>query len=159
MLIFCCHIVLVRWQQGSSEVTWDLRVDGRERSTTWEIYVIFLLIACLATGAELFKTWRSAPPFRLSRQTGSPAYLKALEASRRRLKQWTLSTLLVWGVFAASSFHRVRYQLLVEKTIGREAILLVLDDYARALSDALLVVFIIFLVRWHLQARIERLRE
>jgi hypothetical protein len=144
---------------GSSEITWDLRVDGRALSTSWELYVIFLLIACFATSVELFKTWRSAPPFRLSRQASNPAYLTMLEASRRRLKQWIFCTFLVWGIFAASSFRGARIDLLVQKTIDSGAILLVLDDYARALTDALLVVFFMFSVRWHLLARIEHLRK
>jgi hypothetical protein len=160
MLIRCRLFMEARmFQEQAPEVTWDLRQIQRVPSTSFKLYVLFLLIVCIVTSVELFKAWRAAPPFRLSRQVGNPSYLKMLDASRTRLQQWILCTFLAWGILTSLSLCDVCYRLLGEKTIGSGVILFVLRDYAAALSMAFLVVLFAFLVRWHLLARIERLRE
>jgi hypothetical protein len=113
----------------------------------------------MPSSVELFKAWRAAPPFRLSRQLSNPSYLKMLAASRTRLKQWIFCTFLLWGTLTSLSLSDVCDRLLGEKTIGSAVILFVIRDYAAALTMAFLVVFFSFFVQWHILARIERLRE
>jgi hypothetical protein len=157
MLIFCPSFIEASIFQEGTEATWDPRYINRPLSTSFKIYVFFLLTVCIVTIVQLLKAWRAAPPFRLSRQANNPAYLKMLEASRTRLKQWIFCTLLAWGILTSTSLYDVCNRLLGEKRIGSGEYLFVLEDYAAALTMALLVVLFAFLVRWHLVTRIEDL--
>jgi hypothetical protein len=142
------------FQQG-----WDPQYIYREPSTGLKLYVLFLLVGCVVTSVELFKAWRAAPPFRISRQVSNATYLNGLETSRTRLKQWIFFTILVWGILTSTSIYDVCNRLLAEKKIGSAAVLLVLQDYATTLTMALLVILFAFLVRWHLVSRINYLRK
>jgi hypothetical protein len=139
--------------------TWDLRRMTREPSTGMMIYVLFLFLVCIVTSVKLVRVWRAAPPFRLSRQASSPAYLELLETSSSSLKQWIGSTFLGWGIVASISLTDVCSRLLDDKGIGSSVILFVIQDFSTALTMALLVVLFLFLVRWQMLKRIEHLRH
>jgi hypothetical protein len=124
-----------------------------------KLYVLFLLFVCLVTSVELFKAWRAAPPFRLSRQANNPSYPKMLEASRIRLRQSILCIFLALGMLTSLNLSDVCNLMLAEKTMGRGLILFVLRDYGADLTMGFLVVLFAFLVRWHFLTRIEHLRN
>lgn len=140
-------------------VTWDLRSLTRTPSTSMEIYILFLFLVCIFTSVKLVRVWRAAPPFRLPRQAGSPAYLELLETSSSSLKQWIESTFLGWGIFASISLTDVCSRLLDYKRIGSSVILFTIQDFSTALTMALLAVLFLFVVRWHMLKRIEHLRH
>ncbi len=129
----------------------------REPSTSMMIYVLFLFLVCIVTSVKLVRVWRPALPFRLSRQASSPAYLQSLESSSSSLKQWIGSAFLAWGIFASISLTDACNRLLANKTIGNFVILFVIQDFSMTLTMALLVVLFLFLVRWHMLKRIERI--
>ena len=139
--------------------TWDLRHMTRTPSTSMKIYMLFLFLACIVTSVKLVRIWRAAPPFRLSRQASSPAYLELLETSSSSLKQWIGSTFLGWGIFASITLTDVCSRLLDDKRIGSALILFIIQDFSTTLTMALLVVLFLFLVRWHMLKRIEHLRH
>lgn len=140
-------------------VTWDLRSLTRRPSTSMQIYILFLFLVCIVTSVKLVRVWRAAPPFRLSRQAGSPTYLELLETSSSSLKQWIGSTFLGWGIFASISLTDVCSRLLDYKTIGSSLIPFTIQDFSTALTMALLAVLFLFVVRWHMLKRIEHLRH
>jgi hypothetical protein len=139
--------------------TWNPRYIYREPSTSLKIYVLFLFAVCIVACVKLFRVWRAAPPFRLSRKAGSPAYLQSLEISSTSLSQWIGSTFLVWGIFSSVSLYDVCDRLFDSKRIGSFVILFVIQDFSKTLTMALLVVLFLRLVRWHMLKRIERLRH
>jgi hypothetical protein len=51
----------------------------------------------------------------------------------------------------------VYYRLLEEKVVGRAQILFVMIDFASALNMALIVVLLLYLIRWYLLIRIDHL--
>jgi hypothetical protein len=120
--------------QHEEAAGWELRNMIREPSTSYKLYVLFLRFVCIGTAVRLLKAWWAAPPFRLSRRANNLTYLKGLEAD-------------------------VCNRQLAEQTVGTATFLVVIEDYSTALSGALFVVLFVFLVRWHLLARIERLRR
>ena len=111
-----------------------------------EIYILFLFLVCIVAGAKLVRIRRAAPPFRLSRQASSPAYLRLLETASSSLKQCMGSTFLGWGIFASISLADVCRRLFDDKRIGSELILFIIQDFSTALTMALLVV--LFFVSW-----------
>jgi hypothetical protein len=137
--------------------TWDLRYINREPSMSMKLYVLFLLFCCIVTSVELFKAWRVAPPFKLSRQASNRSYVKMLEASRTRLKNWILCIFLAVGILTSLNISDACNFLLTEKTMGLGFVLFVLRDYAADVTMGFLVVLFAFLIRWHFMARIERL--
>src|ERR1700682_873778 len=145
--------------QEASQTTWDLRYINREPPTSMKLYLLFLLFACIVTSVELFKAWRVAPPFRPPRQVSNPSYLKMLEASRTRLRQWILFIFLALGILTSLNLSDVCILMLGEKTMGSGLILFVLRDCGADLTMGFFVVLFAFLVRCHFLARIDRLRE
>lgn len=130
----------------------------RGPSTSMKVYIVFLFVVCIVAMVKLIRVWRAAPPFRLSRQSGSPGYLRLLETSSISLKHWMVSTFLSWGILTSIGVYDVRDRFLDDKRIGSMVILFVIEDFSKALTMALLVVLILFLVRWHVVRRIDSLR-
>lgn len=140
-------------------VTWDLRYINREPSMSMKLYLLFLLFCCIVTSVELFKAWRVAPPFKLSRQASNRSYVKTLEASGTRLKNWILCIFLAMGILTSLNISDACNLLLAEKRMGLGVVLFVLRDYGAEVTMGFLVVLFAFLIRWHFMARIERLRD
>ena len=139
--------------------TFDLRTMPHEPSVSMEIYILFLLLACITTIVKLVRGWRAALPFRLSRQAGNPAFLVMLETSVNSLKQWVGCTLLGWGILTSLSVSDLCIRLLYDKKVGSFAIVSVIQDVSVALTMALVVVLFSFLARWHMMKRIEYLQR
>jgi len=113
----------------------------RTPSTSMKIYVLFLFLACIVTSVKLVRIWRAAPPFRLSRQASSPAYLELLETSSSSLKQWIGSTFLGWGIFASITLTDVCSRLLDDKRIGSALILFIIQGVNTFQSGPPITVF------------------
>ncbi len=131
----------------------------QEPSNSFRIYILFLIVVCAATSVKLIRIWLPAPPFRLSRQSKNPDYLKLLRISAHSLSHWMGITFLGWAIASSTAVYTVCSGLLLEKATGWAVIQFVIRDFAMAFGMALWVVLFIFLVRWHVSARIERLRD
>ena len=140
-------------------VTWDPQHIIIEPSTSSKVYMLFLFGVCVVAAVKLIRVWRAAPPFRLSRQANNPPYLQLLRTSTISLTQWTSATFLAWGILASFGLYDVCDRMLGEKQVGSFAVLLVIQDFSVSLVMALLVVSFLFLVRWHMLNRTERLRR
>jgi hypothetical protein len=156
-MLIAYHSLIETFEQ-TSQSDWVPTYIYREPSTAFKLYVLFFLIACLVPIVELFKAWRIALPFRLSRQVSNLAYPKLLEASGARLTQWIFFTFLTSGLCISLSLYDVCNRLMNEKVVGIFTILLVLSDYATALTMTFIAILLMFLVRWHFIARINYLR-
>jgi hypothetical protein len=139
--------------------TWDPRYIIREPSTSLKVYMLFLFVVCVFASVKLLRAWRPAPPFMLSRKAGSPDYLQLLDNSSASLKQWIGASFIGWGIFASASVYDVCNRLFDSKQIGSFVILFVIQDFSTSLMMELLVVLFLFLLRWHMLKRIERLRH
>lgn len=137
--------------------TWDWHQIHPTLSTSMRIQVLFLLVAFFATLGKLIRVWRSAPPFRLSRQSGNAEYSRSLRRQSVSLKNWIGCILLTWGLSISTSLYEFVVRLLNEKTPGSFPFLIGLLSFSTALSQTLLVALFIFLVRWHMIRRAETL--
>jgi len=140
-------------------VGWDSQNLIREPSTSFKIYMLFLIVVCIATIIKLIRVWRTALPFRLSSQAKNPDYLKLLRTSSRSLSHWIGCTFLAWAILSSTAIYDVCRGMRNEKVTGMGVILFVIQDFSTALSMALWVVSFVFLVRWHVSNRIEHLRD
>ena len=135
--------------------TWDWRQIHPMLSTSMRIHALFLLVAFFVTLGKLISVWRSALPFKLSRQSGNAAYSKSLRRQSVSLKNWIGCILLTWGLSTSTSLYEFVVRLLDEKTPGSFSVLIGLLGFSTALTQTLLVLFFIFLVRWHMIRRAE----
>jgi hypothetical protein len=118
-----------------------------------------LIVVCCMTVVRLIRIWWTAPPFRSSWQVQNPDYLKLLRISSRSLSHWIGCTFLGWAILSSTVLYDVCNGMRNEKATGLGVILFVIQDFSMALTMALWVVLFVFLVRWHVSARIERLRD
>ena len=66
---------------------------------------------------------------------------------------------LGWGILSFTALYDFCNGMLNEKVTGRMVILLEIRELSTSLAMALWVVLFVFLVRWHVSNRIERLRD
>ena|SRR5713226_3853482 len=140
-------------------VSWDPQNMIREPFIRFQIYLVFLIVVCGTTIIKLAKIWWAAPPFRSSRRANDPVYLKLLLTSGRSLSQWIGCTFLAWGILVSTTLYEVSRGMMNEKVTGRLIILSEIRELSTALSMALLVALFVFLVRWHVLARIDGLPD
>jgi hypothetical protein len=159
------HIFSITYLFGVQTVhepsqNWDLRSVDRWPSAGEQLFVLFLLAVWLVASIFLFKVWRAAPPFKLSRQLNNMVYLKMLEAVSSSLAQWIICTLLVWGIFSSVASYEAWNNSLIlkEEFLRSSAIRSAFRDCSLTLSTALLTVLYVFLIRWHILTRITKLR-
>jgi hypothetical protein len=122
-----------------------------------KIHVLFLVVASLVTLGKLISVWRFAPPFKLSKQYGNAAFSKLLRRQSVSLKNWIGCILLTWGLSTSTSLYELAVRLLDEKTPGSFPFLIGLLSFSTALTQTVLVVLFVFLVRWHIIRRAEAL--
>jgi UDP-N-acetylmuramyl pentapeptide phosphotransferase/UDP-N-acetylglucosamine-1-phosphate transferase len=147
--------------QESATATWDLRAIDSSPSTSTKIYILFLLAVCIFASVKLVRVWWTAPPFRLSKMRNSPAYLQRLETENSRFGRWIGFVFLWWGIFASVNLQDACNGLLSTEAKVINSLLIVYEirEFSTNLTAALLVVLFLYLIRWHLQNRIERLRH
>jgi hypothetical protein len=129
----------------------------REPTLGFKLYVFFLLFVCVVTCVKLIRIWIAVPPFRTSLKTPAPEYIAQLRRSSRSLKQWISCVALSYGLLFSTSVYGVCRDVLNDNRAGGAALLFVIEDYAAALSVALLVITLAFLARWHIERRMQRL--
>jgi hypothetical protein len=66
---------------------------------------------------------------------------------------------LGWGILSSTALYDFCNGMLNEKVTGRMVVLLQIRESSALFATALWVVLFVFLVRWHVFARIERLRD
>lgn len=140
-------------------VTWDPQNMIVEPSIGQKTYVLFLVVVCVVTILKLIRIWRVALPFRLSTQANNPSYLKLLRSTHSSLSHWMWCMFLGWGVLSSTALYDFCNSMLNEKVTGRMVVLLQIREFSALLATALWVVLFVFLVRWHVSARIECLRD
>jgi hypothetical protein len=141
--------------QESSTVQWDpIYVDGAP-STISKIYVLFLFFACVVTLFNLVRVCRTVPPFSNKIPIVPSAYVKMLQTCACRFGRWIGLIFLAWGLLTSTSVYNLCRGLLVEKTTGRNQILLMIQDFSTTLIPALGVVLFVFLPRWRILDRID----
>lgn len=123
------------------------------------IYLLLLLLACVMATIKLIRIWRAAPPFKSSEDLSNPAYRQLLRASRTGLNQWIACVLITWGILGSTAVYDDCEGMLASKHFTHSMILFALQDFSVSLSVALVAVLFLFLVRWHVLRRIERLRR
>jgi hypothetical protein len=124
-----------------------------------QIYVFFILAVVIVTFVELMKIWIGAPPFRLSRQAGNFQYLSWLEKSQSSLRKWMVCTLIAGSFALSANVTRLCDRFLMSKTVGAHAVLYGIRELSVIASLALVAVFLLFSVRWHVLSRADYLRR
>ena len=143
--------------QESASTSWDFRAMTSEPSASFKMYMLFLLVVCVATSIKLVRVWRMAPPFRAVRQGDNSEYVTLLRSSAASLKRWISFTYLGWGIFASMSLYDLCNRLLDQKRVGDLLVVFLIQDFSTTLIMALLVALFAFLVRWDVSRRIEHL--
>jgi hypothetical protein len=138
-------------------MTWDPENMIVEPSTSQKIYVVFLIVVCVVAIVRLIRVWRVALPFRLPTQANNPSYLKLLRSTHGSLSHWMWCAFLGWGILSSTALYGFCNGMLNEKITVRTVILFQIRELSALLATALWVVLFVFLVRWHVSNRIDRL--
>ena len=140
-------------------VGWDPIHLYRPVGIIAQIYVLFVLVVMGVAIAKLLRVWGAALPFRLSRQTGNPQYLRLLEEIQSSLQQWITCAFITGGLVFSTNLTQLCDRLLLSKAINETAVIYGIMDLSIIMSIALVSMFFLFLVRWHSLCRAEYLRR
>ena len=143
--------------QDDSSIGWDPLEFHPYVSLSLRIYAFFAVIAVIVTTTRLISLWIAAPPFWLSRQAHNPDYLRRLRTESDSVKQWMICTLLGWGGVASIELVHTSTRLVVAMVYGTSTILFAIRDFSMHAELASVIALFLFLVRWHLLNRIDRL--
>jgi len=139
-------------------VGWDLKTVIHPTPVIVQIYVWFMLITVIVGFVKLFRLWGSAPPFRLLQLKDRSRYIRVLQTVEASLKQWMGCTFLVSAIVACVSATRMS-ERLTEARSSVVAILISLREISVAVDLGLIVVLVLFFIRWHALKRIEFLNQ
>jgi hypothetical protein len=141
--------------------SWDLNTmtDAHAPSGVTKLYMLFLLVTWIVAGLKLINGWKEAirsralePPMRL---TTVQKYLVDITS----LQRWMWLTFLAWGaclsINLTNNLGRLQYDHLALEHPW--ALLHILVDCLIFSTMTLITVAFIFLARWYLSNRIERL--
>ncbi len=142
-----------------AQTTWPYPHIYEDPSTEPHLYLLFLLVICVVGVVKLLIVWWVAPPFRLSRVKDRPAYLDKLTATAASLQRWTGAVFFSWAILVFFNVPNVGRSILEQREPWGASILIVVMFYSEALSAALLVALLLYLIRWHILKRIEYLRK
>ncbi len=137
-------------------VGWNPIFIWRPVPVVTKIYVLFMLATLIVGGVKLIRLWIAVPPFRFSQQMNRPDYSRQLQRSSNSLAQWMGCTLLVSGLWACLATTCMCERLL-EAHAGMSALLYSLRDISEGLSFGVVVALALFLIRWHVLNRIDKL--
>jgi hypothetical protein len=150
-------------QDQPADVGWDLMQMHRSPPGSAKLYVLFLFVVWVVAIIKLIGTWRQAWQFRLSRQANNPAYFRLLRASSDSLRRWILCTFLAWGILTSISLYDsctdLSFQGSIRGQLVLHLILYAIQGYAGIVEVTFVTVMFLFLIRWHMLNRIERLGD
>jgi hypothetical protein len=145
--------------QESTAVQWDPVYVHRDPGVAFKLYVFLLLAGSVVAALSLFKVWCAVLPFNSRHPPAPLVYLKILQESSNRLKRWIGLIFVGSGLATLVGIYDVCSGMLAEKSTGLAVLLPMIKDLSATLSVGLLVVLLLYLARWHILIRIERLRE
>jgi hypothetical protein len=142
-------------QESGGMPTTPIFVD-REFWIGYKIFLLFLFVTCVWTAVKVARIWFRVPPFFARGQSSpDPNHLKVLQRSASSIKRWGGLVLLGWALIASMTVARTLSEL-PRLTIGASTVLSVVADLSASLSATLCVSLFLYLIWWHLVARIER---
>ena len=141
--------------QESGPLAVDPLSIDRELWIGYRLYILFLLAAFAWAAVRFVKVWVRIPPFsRRLRQSSNPDDRRNWQRLVRSSSRWTGLIFIGWGLVA--SIHLCRTTggspQFANKTLELWSFA---GDAAACLVAALLVVLLLYLIRWHLLLRIE----
>src|SRR5258708_5809317 len=137
--------------------TWDLRTVCYTPSTSTKVYLLFILLTFVVAIAKLLRIWWAAPPFRPRPKGDLSKHVQMLRASTSSLGRWIGLTFLAWGILASRNLVDAYYGLAAEKIRWTGSTLFAISESASALNAALFAVLFLYLSRWYIVRRMERL--
>ena len=140
-------------------VTWDLVEEPSPLSTSEMVYVVLLIVAIVLASVRLVRAWKTALPFRFSREKASRAYLCALRQSALRTKMWMYFAILSWPLLLAFRLIHDLDGLLSSHTVSPTLVFSEFKEIVQLSVIFLFPAFILFLAWWHLQRRAESLES
>jgi uncharacterized membrane protein len=145
--------------QESTSGTWDLRSMILEPpAASIKVYLLILLVVCIATSIKLARVWRGMVPFSHRPPTENPTYRRLLLVSAASLQHWIRFTCLVSAIFVSTAVYRISDSLIADQRMDPIfAISALSRQVSFTLKMGLLVALYAFLARWHLDKRIENL--
>jgi hypothetical protein len=138
--------------------TWDMRSDGYPQLSFYtKLYILFLMAMCFVALVKLAKTWWKALPFLYLRRALRPTYLAELRERKTSLAQWIGVTLIGFGIVWALEIKSAWAGIETTHATGIGVIAYQVRDQMDFAVMVLVVVLAMFLLRWHVIRRIEKL--
>jgi len=121
-------------------------------SLTMKLYVLFVLTSLVVAAMHFIKSWKD---FRAS--TGEGGQNASLKRRTFSLSRWIWLNALVWGIVTATEIVSSLDRLILLRTFGPALILSFLANLFVPLVLSLWAILALYLVRWHILRRIERI--
>jgi len=139
------------------EVMWDYTQMIREPSLAVKLYVLFVFGSSLVAAVKLIRSWIILPPFRRAAPESLVDILSAFDRPALSLRRWMNLNALAWGLVTCYGLLTALQGLSSQRLTGPSLLAWLAFDLLQPLPLFLWAVTILFLLRWHLLWRAERI--
>lgn len=140
------------------DVGWDLTVDAHP-SLALQLYRLFVLISLVVGVASICRSWILVPPFR---HVPTEIAYRAATTFRRQavsIRRWMILNVLGWGAITVTELIDLFRGMWVSRTVGMQVIAVGLEDVLRPSGVLFLTLIVLYVLRWHILWRAERLER
>ena len=124
-----------------------------------KFFILLALLVPIVASIKLLRIWRKVPPFRRSQPGDSLEYLNQVRSTALSLRHWSLLPFFGWGFVALHRLYGVLNYEIINKSFWIRGAAMDMRDLAIYLSVALGAFIIVFLLRWHILLRLQRLNH
>ena len=142
-------------QESGALQTAPLVID-RQLWVGYRIYFLFLIGTFAWVTLRVLRIWLLVPPFSRSQKRLDPAYQGGLRILANSIQRWVGVVLICGALLASIGIVRVSAEAQQFPTPTTFLILSEAADVGASLTVGLVVLFALYLFRWHLLLRIER---
>lgn len=154
-----CSASVYRLLQNPDE-GWHLVKMWVEPILAVKLYVLFVLVSLLVALVQLLRNWFLGPPFRHLPADSAQRVALIFRSQALSLRRWIFLSLLAWaGVTLAGTLNMLGG---ISASRGNIGLPLMADVFADLLQPTVLfwwVLSLLYVVRWHILWRAERLER
>jgi hypothetical protein len=135
---------------------WDLRCCPPPLCLGDRLSIFLLLGTVIVAAAKFLGVLQLARAFHRDNSPDTGRYETRLKHSARNMLQWIFVPFFAWGFLAAQHLYQMSIGLVADKNLSKTVPLFTFGEIFPELAMAIFVSFLIFLCRWFVLKRLEK---
>jgi hypothetical protein len=143
--------------QEPGAIGWQLDQMWVEPILAVKLYVLFVLVSLAVAITQLARNWIFLFPFRHMQPESARRAAVVFPRQALSLRRWMILNILAWATVTVAGLINLFRGVWVSRTVGTQVTALGLEQVLQPSDLFLLTLIILYVVRWHILWRAERL--